>query len=347
MEGNIDIDAAAALVCEGGKLLRSGRSGSPAEARCLFEEALTKDYGSKVAKFALKSFLWWQPRLEKFSQVPKGPGKGAVIVDQWEGFYRFLDDIGNVDRDTLRAIRHWVCAAAMAAFDYNALDPSQNGDWALQFKLGLCCKGVGNYEDAITFLDTAAGFKRDDIALLFERADTKALAAARMGGNSDRDARLIFREAFLANPQAVRVYSMESAFFRELYHAVQERGYGGEDILEWMPVWGTLLGAFPFKCELNQAKLGMLRAQVFELENELKTAGGAGSRNLDKKLIPRLLNRYFRLVEHYDVCRHGDQARYHERAEDYEKLVNETLLKIQYIDTEGFIYRPFLKTHLF
>jgi hypothetical protein len=169
----------------------------------------------------------------------------------------------------------------------------------------------------------------------------KALSAQ---GGVDRDARLIFREAFLSDPQEVRVYSMESVLFCELYRAVGERGYEGSDILEWMPVWGTLQGAFPLKCELNQVKLGKLKAQVFELENELKTEGGPGSRSLDKKLIPRLLNRYFWLVEHYEVCRKREEARQTEKAAGYERLVRETLLKIQYIDTEDFLYRPFLKT---
>jgi hypothetical protein len=353
MEGGVDssVDVALTLVREGGKRLCTGRSGSPLEARRLFEDALEKDYGSKAAKFALKSLLWWQRYLEDLPSA-KGAGAGMAIVDRWEGFYRFLDSIGgiggigDVDWDSLRAIRHWVSAAALEAFDYNGLNPSQSVDWGLQFKLGLCCKGLGDYENAAVFLDTAAGFKQDNSALLFERADVKALAAVRAGaqGGGDRDARLIFREAFLADPQEARVYSMESAIFCELYRAVGERGYKGSELLEWMPVWGTLLGVFPFKCELNQARLGKLKEQVFELENMLKTEGGPGSRTLDKKVIPRLLNRYFWLVEHYGVCREREEPRQDEKTDEYGRLVRETLLKIQYIDTEDFIYRPFLKT---
>jgi hypothetical protein len=56
------------------------------------------------------------------------------------------------------------------------------------------------------------------------------------------------------------------------------------------------------------------------------------------------LNRYFWLVEHYEVCREREEARQTEKAADYGKLVRETLLKIQYIDTDDFLYRSFLKT---
>jgi hypothetical protein len=348
MEGCFDsgADTALTLVREGGRRLRSGRPDSPIEARRCFEEALERDYGSKAAKFALKSLLWWQRYLEDSAKGAKGPLQGVAIVDRWEGFYRFLDGIGDVDRETLGAIRYWVSAAALNAFDYNRLNPSQSGDWELQFKVGLCCKGLGDYENAVAFLDTAAGFKQDAIALLFERADVKALAAARSGvpADGERDARLIFREAFLADPQEARVYSLESALFCELYRAVGERGYEGDELLEWMPVWGTLLGVFPLRCELNQVKLGKLKAQVFELENGLKRDGGPGSASLGKELVPRLLNRYFWLVEHYEVCRKREESRQSEKAAEYAKLVRETLLKIQYVDVDDFICRPFIKT---
>jgi hypothetical protein len=333
MEGEFDASGRAVamtLVQEGEKALRSGLPNAGLEARRLFEEALRGDYGSKAAKFALKSLLWWQRRLEDYAPSANGPEKGRAIVDEWKGFYRFLNDIGGVGGiddagwDALRAVRYWVCAAAREAFDYNALNPSQSGDWGIQFKLGLCHKGLGDYENACAFLDVAAGFKQDDVPLLFERADVKALAAER-DARPDGEARLIFREAFLAAPQEACVYSMESAFFRGLYHAVAERGYEGDEILEWMPVWGTLLGAFPFKCELNQIKLGKLKGRVFELENEFKAEGGPGSRNSEGRLVPRLLNGYFWLLEHYEASRQREKSRH-----GLDRLVEETLLKIEW-----------------
>ncbi|MDR0638402.1 MAG: hypothetical protein LBG27_05810 [Spirochaetaceae bacterium] len=318
------------FIREGEDVLRSGRPSAPLEARRLFEEALNRDYGNSAAKFALKSLLWWQRRLEGYALLARSPDKGGAIVGEWKGFYRFLNDIGGADGiddaewDALRAVRHWVSASALEAFDYNALNPSQSGDWGIQFKLGLCYKGLGDYENALVFLDTAAGFKQDNVPLLFERADVKALAAE-SDARSDGEARLIFREAFLAGSEEACVYSMESAFFRGLYHAAAERGYEGDEILEWIPVWGTLLGAFPLKRELSQIKLGKLKARVFELENELKAEGGPGSRNGERKLVPRLLNGYFWLLEHYEASRQREESR-----QDGPRLVEETLLKIEW-----------------
>jgi tetratricopeptide (TPR) repeat protein len=344
MEGGIDAGgrdtgrisgriSALAFMRKGEDVLRSGVPGASLEARRLFEEALRKDYGDKAAKFALKSLLWWQRRLLPYAPYANGPEKGGAIVDEWEGFYRFLDGIGDMDSsvdhagwDALRAVRHWVSAAALEAFAYNPLNSSQSGDWGLQFKLGLCYKGLGDYENARVFLDTASGLKRDDVSLLFERADVKALAAeGDAGSGGDEEARRIFREAFLADPQKVCVYSMESAFFRGLYRTVAERGYEGAEILEWMPVWGTLMGAFPFPCELNQIKLGKLKARIFELENELKTEGGSGSQKGEQTGVPRLLNGYFWLLEHYDASRQREEPQ-----QGLDRLVEETLLKIEW-----------------
>ena len=333
MEEGFDADGrniAMTFIREGEGVLRSGNPGAPLEARRLFEKALNRDYGNSAAKFALKSLLWWLRRLEGYAPSAKGPGKGGAIVDEWKGFYRFLNDIGGVggiddaEWDALRAVRHWVSAAALEAFEYNGLNPAQSGDWGLQFKLGLCYKGLGDYESALAFLNTAAGFKQDDIPLLFERADVKALAAE-ADVRSGEEPWFIFREAFLADPEEACVYSMESAFFRGLYQAVAKRGYEGAEILEWMPVWGTLLGAFPVMRELNQKKLGKLKARIFELDNELKAEGGPGSRTGERKLVPRLLNGYFWLLEHYEASRQREES-----GQDGARLVEETLLKIEW-----------------
>jgi tetratricopeptide (TPR) repeat protein len=339
MEGMFDAGGgAAALVLQGERALY-GKTPRPAEAARLFEEALKEDHRCRPAKFALKSLLWWRRVLKDGAggEGGNGPGVGMRIVDQWEGFYRFLDQIGGVDWDALSAIRYWVSARAIEAFAYNELNPAERGDWNIQFKLGLCYKGVGDYERALCFLDAAAGFKRDNIELMFERADVRALAG------DGEEARFLFREAFLADPLEANVYSMASALFCKLYRAAGERGCEGGEILEWMPVWGTLLGVFPKKRELNQSVLGKLKAQVFELENALKTEGGPGSRNAKRQLVPRLLNRYFWLVEHYEVCGRQEARRQGGRADEYERLVNDTLLKIQYLDNGEFIYKQFEK----
>jgi hypothetical protein len=106
-------------------------------------------------------------------------------------------------------------------------------------------------------------------------------------------------------------------------------------------VWGTLLGVFPEKRELSQSVLGKLKAQVFELENALKTENDPGFQNVKKQLVPRLLNRYFWLVEHYEVCGRQEVRRQNGRANEYEKLVNDMLLKIKYLDEGEFIYKQF------
>ncbi|MDR2097960.1 MAG: hypothetical protein LBP37_05510, partial [Spirochaetaceae bacterium] len=77
---------------------------------------------------------------------------------------------------------------------------------------------------------------------------------------------------------------------------------------------GTLFGVFTVKRELKLAELSRLKQQIFDLENELR--GNPGNENI---LIPALLNKYFRLMDHYESAG-GNSA-----------LIKETKLKVQII----------------
>ena len=77
-----------------------------------------------------------------------------------------------------------------------------------------------------------------------------------------------------------------------------------------------LYGVFNIKRELRALEAGKLKQSVFALENELKES--------DKEpelLVPRLINRYFWLIDHY-MTTNGERER-----------INEILLKIKLLDS--------------
>jgi hypothetical protein len=82
-----------------------------------------------------------------------------------------------------------------------------------------------------------------------------------------------------------------------------------------MPIYGCLYGIFSIKRELKQVELGRLKQSIFTLEFELR--GKQEDRGL---LIPRLINRYFWLIDHY------------EKVQEDPQLIAETLLKIKLLD---------------
>jgi hypothetical protein len=110
---------------------------------------------------------------------------------------------------------------------------------------------------------------------------------------------------------------MESEMIIRLRDKVKEMGYSGPLLAEWLPVYGCLFGVFSVKRELKQVELGRLKQSIFSRENEIRSGGGAEGASL---LKPRLINRYFWLIDHYENTRE-DPA-----------LMEEIMLKIKLAD---------------
>jgi tetratricopeptide (TPR) repeat protein len=169
---------------------------------------------------------------------------------------------------------------------------------------------VGNYDLALKYLQQAWKFKRDDGETLSELADVNALL------EDSIKAKVFFREAFFADPQGVDLRSMESEMILRLRDRVAELGYSGRELSEWMPIYGCIFGVFTVKRELKPVELGRLKQSIFSLENEVR------SRPENKALlVPRLINRYLWLLDHYENVR-ADPG-----------LIEETMLKIKIIDS--------------
>jgi len=108
-----------------------------------------------------------------------------------------------------------------------------------------------------------------------------------------------------------------------LYQRVKGLGYESPALEEWIPVYGVLFGVFSVKRELRAIELGKLKQSIFSLENEIRIKAAEAS-----VLIPRLINRYFWLIDHYVNV-----------GEDTSKI-DETLLKIKILDPQ--IYERYI-----
>ncbi|GHV86632.1 hypothetical protein AGMMS50230_22400 [Spirochaetia bacterium] len=280
-------------------------------AQLALNEALKLDFEHPEVAYALKCLSWWLERLNKLKDVP-GLDCGGYILSQWKHFYRFLDRIGPWEYDScLYAVRHFVFSQALGFFEDVLGDGENQHDPGLLLQVGRCYKGVGNFEESIKYLEQAARFRREDGETLSELADLNALL------EETRAAKALFREAFFIDPQGIEIRNLESELILRLADRVREAGYSGQEFLEWMPVYGALYGVFSVKRELKLAEIGKLKQSIFTLENEIRGRNGEAGINL---LIPRLINRYLWLIDHYENTR-ADPA-----------LIEETMLKIKLAD---------------
>jgi hypothetical protein len=104
----------------------------------------------------------------------------------------------------------------------------------------------------------------------------------------------------------------------------EEKGYREEMLREWIPVYGRLWGVFSVKRELKPIEFGKLKQSIFTLETECR-----GNPGQSATLKPRLINRYFWLIDYYESKREDPD------------LIEEVLLKIKVTDAE--IYERYIR----
>ena len=326
-------------------------------ALSLLQEALKIDFEHPEVKYGLKCINWWLERVKKLDDFHEPYEKGVYVINQWKSFHVFLDQIdssGNrpaggsmpaddsssgsgsvpangapggdapadgsapagdsAPRDScLYAVRRFAFSLALKYFEDALTSSGSIPDPEILLLIGRCYKGSGNYEESVRFLEQAVNQKPEDSGALAELADVNALLG------DARAAKVLFREAFYIDPQSVDLWFMESEMIIRLKRKVAELGFEGRELAEWIPVYGSLWGVFSIQRELKPIELGKLKQSILALESENSNKPGDFAK-------PRLLNRYFRLIEHYGVFRTRN-------IKDNSDVVEDTMRKIKFIDS--------------
>ncbi|GHV94732.1 hypothetical protein AGMMS50293_10520 [Spirochaetia bacterium] len=287
----------------------------------LLGQALETDFDNAEVKYALKCVQWWIEHTRRIAQFQNPYEKGGFILSQLKQYYAFLDQVslaGKAYDQCQYAVRRYVFSTALGYFEGLLGEGANQHDPGLLLLVGRCYKGVGNYDEALKYLEQAVRFKREDAETLAELADINALLA------ETRAAKALFREAFFLDPGKVDLRAMESELILLLRDKVAKLGYQEPELCEWIPVYGSIWGVFSVKRELKQVEVGRLKQAIFSLEAEREA-----SPRRSEELKPRLLNRYFWLIDHYENTREDP------------KLIEETLLKIKV--TDAAIYERYIK----
>jgi len=302
----VDQVSASSVLSNAYESLRSVDLSAAAE---MLDRALEIDFEDPEVLFALKCVEFWNDRTARLEILPNPFERGEYAVAQWKSFSSFASKLGGDFERARYAFKRFAFSLALA--QYRSLPPEEREahEAELALRIGRCHKGSGDFDEALKQLETAARERRDDAEVLAELADTYALI------NETRPSKALFREAFYVGPQRIDLELLESELILRLAEKVRADGRSGSEIVEWVPVYGNLLGVFTVKRELKAVEVGKLRQSIYQLENELKE--NAEERQL---LVPRLINRYFWLVDHC-IAAKEDRAK-----------IEEILLKIRLLD---------------
>ncbi len=295
------------------KLLEEG---NVAQAQELLAGAFGYDFDDPEITFAHWCCSYWGdftralPRMEAYEQ-------GDGLIARWKSFKQDYEK-KDFQQKTIWALQKGIFSLALEAYQSVKEEGNASQRADLFRKEGLCYKKLGKYESALNLLTEAYRISPQSAAILAEMADCFALCG------EDKNAKVLFREAFFIDAERIEIDYLDSELICCLIRRVMEKGYTGPALLDWIPVYGVLYGVFNVKRELRVQEAGKLRQDIFARENELKDPS-----NKAELLVPKLINMYFWLIDHYARSNEGNEK------------IKECLLQIRVHDEN--IYRLYTK----
>lgn len=268
------------------------RKGDFSKAIQLSEEGHINHLEDEELLYLLKASLYWSEKISKSQEINNLYERAEFILKEWKNFcYKYISRFKVCFERGKVTIQQYLYSHLERIYQSLIYDSGQI-DSELLLKIGKCYKGMGNYEQAIEVFSEALRIDREDPDIMAQLADSHALI------DEEVTSKVLFREAFLLGAQKIDIESLESGIIHRLIETLKEEKTLSDTLLkEWIPVYGTLLGIFDIKRELRPLELGKLKQSIYQLKEEVKQT--TQKRIGDSVFIPRLINRYFWLIDHY------------------------------------------------
>lgn len=265
------------------------KRGELEQSHVSLERILEHDLENAQVLYTIKGVNFWRDRVQYAMTFSDDFLRGEYLVSQWKPFLIYIREKGEYNEPIIYALKCGVFILALQFYKTMLTGNNAVHTAEVYRKTGLCYKALGDYDTAIHCLHYALDIDSSSSAVIAELADAYAFSG------EIRLAKVFFREAFFKNAAKIELCFLESEIICALIDKVTALGYEQEQLLEWIPVYGTLDGVFNVKRELKALEFGRLKQTIYALENELR------GQNVENKpiLIPRLINYYFWLIDHY------------------------------------------------
>lgn len=267
------------------------RSGKITEALRTFEETLRKTFdeesecGIKVIKYVLS-------RINKIKSLGDYHTIADTLVSEWKNTLSWINtnNCGKFS-ELVDAIRYYIFYVALKYYQtiIENMDANSNVvDVDLMIKVSRCYREIGEIDKCIELLEEVRQYDLYDSSVLANLAD------AYFEIRDVEASKLFFREAFFWDPQKIDVFDMKSMIIKKLIKVVMDNGYRGEEVNEWIPIYGVIENVFDVRRELSQEEVNLILERVRSMESQYNS-----NRNWRNVLEPRLLNSYIWLIDYY------------------------------------------------
>lgn len=272
------------------------------EADRIFHEILAEHPEHDGIANGIKAAEFWENRREQLAACSTELEKGRFLKEEWNKFEQFLGETASESELPLAAVRIYVFTEAIHNFT-RAYRHAASPDLTVVYDIGECYFNIRDYEKAVETFEYAWEFRRNDSRVLARLAD----AYYALGDNPEtrKQARLLFREAFLHEPDRIDLDRIRALSIRNLLRQVTAAGYRDTAAARWLPVFAAAEQLFNIKRELEEDEAVQLADQAYRLEQQLT------KKNSEAELIlPLLLNRYIWLIDHY-MLEQNDSIKVH------------------------------------
>lgn len=289
----------------------------PEEAKKLLAGIYEFNLDNQEIEFTIWCCNYWTDFFRHFPNI-EPEELGEQLLFRWKEFSTSLSQKKEVFKRAVFSVQTGVFTQALLCFSKNDKFQQFAQKSEILLKKGICYKKLGQYKQALSCLEDANRISQGQAEILAEMADCYALCGM------ERQAKVLFREAFFIDAKKINLAFLDSQLIKCLIEKTKEKGFSGEELQYWIPVYGVLYGVLTVTRTLRSQEAGKLRQEIFETEVEIKNPTSHA-----RILKPRLLFMYFWLMDYY-VQKGG-----------MENEISELFLHIKILDSD--IYEMYAK----
>ena len=286
------------------------KQGNPLEAQKIISSLFEQDLESTELIYTNKCCIFWGDSIKRLKSIEDNIERSESILQEWKDFQNYISRETKPYEPAQYAVQEGFFKNALEEYKkmLEEKDPLQKAE--IYKNTGICYKKLGDFENARTFLTEANNIYPNQSSVLAELADCYSLCG------EDKFGKVLYREAFFADPDSIDLAFLDSELIKCLIEKTKSKGYSGKALQYWIPVYGVLCGVFNIKRELTSQEVARLKKDLYAMENEIKDPSCNS-----EILVPRMLNCYFWLMDHYYL------------AKENQAKINEVLLRIKLLDS--------------
>ena len=291
-------------------------SGNPEQTHKIIAPLFESDLDSTELIYTTQVCTFWAGTISNLSTIENPFEKSELLLNEWKLFVPHIAKYKEY-LPAFYAIQKGIFTLALENYIKLFDQPASKFKAEIYRKAGMCYKKLGSFENASRCLSEANNLNPGQAAILAELADCFSLC-----GN-DKNAKVMFREAFFIGADQIDIDFLDSGLIRSLIDKLGDKNFHGKQLNEWIPVYGVLWGIFNIKREMSSQEIAKLKQDIYSMEMERKHP------SCDEEiLVPRLLKSYFWLIDQFNM------------SHNMEAQINEVLLKIKLLDSN--IYKLYI-----